>query len=262
MGLIKWLILSDLMSRFIIKNNLLIGLFVILSLYMHGCQKTLYGCTYVDACNYDPEATIDDASCDYEICVGCTNSWACNYNPEATVDNNSCEFALDNLEPWELAWWDCDGNFVDHRTQYVGEWEFHVETYNSYNSGDPEYESYQFYIDSIKYADMQGPGGLANKIEVPFNWGGDTWTFTVNEFGQLQSEEWGMIDSGNNALFSYFSVVNNFNNFLEMDISNYYESPTITNDSLLYMNISQSFYSWIPGTNNYSIYHLYAKKVN
>ena len=109
---------------------------------------------------------------------------------------------------------------------------------------------------------MEGLGGLTNKIEVPYNWNGDTWTFYVNEFGQLQPEEWGMSDSENTAIFSYFSVENNFNNFLEMDISNYYESPTITNDSLLYMNISQSFYSWMPGQNNYFIYQVYAKKLN
>ena len=124
--------------KFIVKNRLLIGLISGLFLYIiQGCQENIYGCTYANACNYNSEATIDDASCDYEICVGCTNSWACNYNPEATIDDESCEYALENLQPWELAWWDCEGNFIDHRTQYIGKWEFHVEGYISYNSGEP-----------------------------------------------------------------------------------------------------------------------------
>jgi len=232
---------------------------------MQGCQENTYGCTYTSACNYNPEATIDDASCDYEICVGCTNSWACNYSPEATIDDESCEYALENLEPWELAWWGCDGNFIDHRTQYIGEWEFHLERYISYGADEPEYDYYQFYIDSITYSDTFEIGwgsGLNNKIEIPYNWNGDTWTFYINEFGQLQSEEWGMSDYENTAVFSYFSIDNDFNNFLEMNMSEYYESPTITNDSLLYMNVSQNFFSWMPGEENRFIYHIYAKKLN
>ena len=35
---------------------------------------------------------------------GCTDSQACNYNPETTIDNNSCEYAEDN--------YDCDGNCI------------------------------------------------------------------------------------------------------------------------------------------------------
>ncbi|MAQ47306.1 MAG: hypothetical protein CMD27_00305 [Flavobacteriales bacterium] len=255
------------MMRFLIKNRLLIGLSTILFLYIiQGCQETIYGCTYTNACNYNPEATIDDASCDYEMCIGCTNSYACNYNPEATIDDASCEYALDNLEPWQLAWWDCDGNFIDHRTQYIGEWEFHVERYIDYDAdGTKDYDYYQFYIDSITYSDMQELGEWNNQIEIPFNWNNDTWTFRVNEFGELQAEEWGMSDFENIALFSYYSLDNDFNNFLEMDISNYYQSPTITNDSLLYMNVSQSFWTWMPGMQgeeNHFIYYIYAKKLN
>ena len=43
----------------------------------------------VNACNYNPEATHPDRSCDYS-CLGCTNPSACNYDIEATVDDNSC----------------------------------------------------------------------------------------------------------------------------------------------------------------------------
>ena len=71
----------------------------------------------IAACNYEPSATVDDASCDF-TCYGCTDqmlatrsisnsgrrflrlrvlrlhgSDACNYDPSATVDDSSCDFA-------------------------------------------------------------------------------------------------------------------------------------------------------------------------
>jgi len=87
------------------------------------------GCTRMDACNYNANATIDDGSCLDDDCngdcggtattgslcddgdattandmydencdctgtqiLGCTETGACNYNPEATVDDDSCRF--------------------------------------------------------------------------------------------------------------------------------------------------------------------------
>ena len=48
------------------------------------------------------------SSCEEEGPVhGCLDSQACNYNPEATLDNNSCEYVLEGF--------DCDGNEL---TQY------------------------------------------------------------------------------------------------------------------------------------------------
>ncbi|MFQ6609265.1 MAG: hypothetical protein ACE5D7_00555, partial [Fidelibacterota bacterium] len=91
-----------------------------------------WGCTDPDACNYDPDAIIDDSSCEYppeELCCldvdgdlyweetywtcfcgeqgenwywcndflgeeipGCTNPLALNYDSEATEDDGSCEY--------------------------------------------------------------------------------------------------------------------------------------------------------------------------
>ena len=50
------------------------------------------GCTDAGACNYDPQATTDDGSCDFVSCSGCTDPAACNYNPESTEDDGTCEF--------------------------------------------------------------------------------------------------------------------------------------------------------------------------
>lgn len=47
------------------------------------------GCTYVNATNFQPFATLDDGSCEYH---GCTNSEAQNFQLFATVDDGSCVF--------------------------------------------------------------------------------------------------------------------------------------------------------------------------
>ena len=49
------------------------------------------GCRYVHACNFNPLATVDDGSCEFESCAGCTYPWACNYNNMAILDDGSCE---------------------------------------------------------------------------------------------------------------------------------------------------------------------------
>ena len=38
------------------------------------------------ACNFDPTATQNDGSCDFESCVGCGVPSACNYDPDVTVN--------------------------------------------------------------------------------------------------------------------------------------------------------------------------------
>jgi hypothetical protein len=57
------------------------------------------GCTDEAACNFDPQAGCDDASCLYnDICgncggtayAGCTDETACNFDPEAGCDDASC----------------------------------------------------------------------------------------------------------------------------------------------------------------------------
>jgi hypothetical protein len=69
--------------------------------------EPVQGCLDIVALNYDPLATVDDNSCQYESDVngnqsnetdtnssisGCLDSTALNYNPNATLSDNSCEF--------------------------------------------------------------------------------------------------------------------------------------------------------------------------
>ena len=51
------------------------------------------GCIDSTACNYDPDATVDDGSCEFMSCAGCTDDTACNYDATATLDDGSCEYA-------------------------------------------------------------------------------------------------------------------------------------------------------------------------
>jgi hypothetical protein len=48
------------------------------------------GCTYDFACNFNPEAVVDDGSCEITSCAGCTFPEASNYDPEALYDDGSC----------------------------------------------------------------------------------------------------------------------------------------------------------------------------
>jgi hypothetical protein len=47
------------------------------------------GCIDPTASNYDPQASVDDGSCEY---LGCTDSTASNYDPSAQEDDGSCEY--------------------------------------------------------------------------------------------------------------------------------------------------------------------------
>lgn len=63
----------------------------------------IFGCTNPIACNYNPEATVNDNTCyfgnlacpipcDDNSCYGCTDSSACNFDSAATKDDDSCEY--------------------------------------------------------------------------------------------------------------------------------------------------------------------------
>jgi hypothetical protein len=52
--------------------------------------EEVLGCTYLFACNFSPEATLDDGSCEIDSCAGCTWSSAENYEPDALFDDGSC----------------------------------------------------------------------------------------------------------------------------------------------------------------------------
>ena len=51
----------------------------------------VYGCTDINAKNYNKEANTNDGSCQYYI-MGCTDTNAKNYNSQAEKNDGSCEY--------------------------------------------------------------------------------------------------------------------------------------------------------------------------
>ena len=52
--------------------------------------ENIYGCTVIDAFNYNPDANFNDGSCEFDI-FGCTDSLYLEYDSIANTDNGSCE---------------------------------------------------------------------------------------------------------------------------------------------------------------------------
>ena len=63
-----------------------------------SCIYPVLGCTDSNATNYDSNATQDDGSCQYAI-LGCTDPTANNFNPIATQDDNSCNYDPNPYDP-------------------------------------------------------------------------------------------------------------------------------------------------------------------
>ena len=57
--------------------------------------EDIFGCTAEPACNYNPEATFEDGSCDFTSCLvfGCDDPTACNYDETVDFNDGSCEYA-------------------------------------------------------------------------------------------------------------------------------------------------------------------------
>jgi uncharacterized coiled-coil protein SlyX len=64
-------------------------------------NPTVFGCTYPDADNYNPNATVDNGSCTFSedeppaYVLGCTYPDATNFNPQADYDDGSCVYPED-----------------------------------------------------------------------------------------------------------------------------------------------------------------------
>ena len=66
------------------------------------CQDDIYGCTDLLACNYNPEATIDDGSCLYNDCLG-----ECG----GTAELDDCGVCCDGITGTECSWYTDADNF-------------------------------------------------------------------------------------------------------------------------------------------------------
>ena len=84
-------------------------LIILLSVFGTFCPEEFPGCTDGEACNFNPDATLDDGTCEFETCAGCTDDLACNYNPSSTIDDGTCVFPE---EGEECDYCDCDLDVV------------------------------------------------------------------------------------------------------------------------------------------------------
>jgi hypothetical protein len=70
------------------------------------------GCTDQIACNFNPAATDENGTCEYETCAGCTDSDACNYDESFTINDGSCCYdnciTLTMNDSWGDGWQGCD----------------------------------------------------------------------------------------------------------------------------------------------------------
>ena len=79
------------MNTLYLKISLLSGLL----LFIACPPDMISGCTDSLACNYNPDATEDDGSCN--LPDGCMDLLACNYNASSLCDDGSCLYEADAL---------------------------------------------------------------------------------------------------------------------------------------------------------------------
>tara|TARA_R110002020_G_scaffold53102_4_gene148914 strand:+ start:404 stop:1807 length:1404 start_codon:yes stop_codon:yes gene_type:complete len=88
------------------------------------CEEDVYGCTDRTASNYNPSATIDDGSCEYEeddygtTVLGCMDPTAFNYNIGATVDDGTCIYITPGCTDPEASNYDPNADVDDGSCVY------------------------------------------------------------------------------------------------------------------------------------------------
>lgn len=105
--------------------------------YIDPTWNMVWGCTALDADNYQEYATDDDGSCYWspEPVYGCMNNAALNYDPQATEDDGTCQ-------PIHRGCMDSTAeNYDDEANEDDGSCEYPPEPI--YGCTDPEAQNYQ-----------------------------------------------------------------------------------------------------------------------
>jgi hypothetical protein len=115
-----------------------------------SCLHECGGCTDPLAMNYDPNAEIDDGSCDFDFVYGCDDPTACNYVDTAEVNDGSCIYAMEGF--------DCDSLCLGQNEEtYV------LTLFDSYGDGwYGETGQHTLLINGISYGAEFTNGSTAN----------------------------------------------------------------------------------------------------
>ncbi len=149
------------------------------------------GCTNPDYFEYDPNANVDDGTCQTLIINGCTDPNADNFNPEANIDDSSCEYAY--------TWYPCsDQNFL--------------EDFEAYNLGNIDNQSSMWFgWDNMNSGAEVINNGFISDQSILIEQDDDL----VYEFGDIQNGNGDIIfycyiPSDNNS-GGYFNILHDYN---------------------------------------------------
>tara|TARA_Y100001963_G_scaffold36051_1_gene50253 strand:- start:574 stop:1392 length:819 start_codon:yes stop_codon:yes gene_type:complete len=118
-------------------------------------DEMYWGCTNDAAPNYDPDANVDDGSCE-PLVEGCTDPEANNYNEDANEDDGSCEYEPEECEPF---YYDYYMSYSNNNTSL---------TY-TYDVDLPCDETQQVELQFLAYANNSSQG------DAPENYSIDEW---------------------------------------------------------------------------------------
>ncbi len=129
------------------------------------------GCTDDGACNYDPNATDENGSCEFASCAGCTVVSACNYDAAATISApDQCVYpAEDYLDCDEFCLNDSDGDGVCDELEVPGCDDVAACNYNADATDSDDSCSYpgEYYdCNGACLLDSDGDG-ICNALEIP-----------------------------------------------------------------------------------------------
>jgi len=105
-------------------RSLVIATFALASIgLISGCQKDVMGCTYVTALNYNPNATIENGSCQY---AGRAVFWFDSPQNDATVYINGTQGVVTQYYPVEYPV--CGSNGCANFTLPAATYTYHAES--------------------------------------------------------------------------------------------------------------------------------------
>jgi hypothetical protein len=76
---------------------------------LYNVLPPIAGCTNTNACNYAPDAIVNDGSCVFD-CAGCIDPCACNYNQNAAINDGSCDYSCNTSMTFITVFHDANEN--------------------------------------------------------------------------------------------------------------------------------------------------------